>query len=216
MFACAERKRTQSVTDWPLRDSFRLPEHASGGTNRGQNCNNASTLHPLSQLHNSLIFNTSAERLEILVGVASASTKCWNEAKFISFHLCMEDIKSQVEFLVSFDNEGRRSKLRSIFDAGLKWSKDFAGETVRISEVVLSEGHSWGLINADSAKIEISCDGEDGPILHELFHSKFHPSVFHDGGRTRDGERHFAMPSAIAPARGLALMSVGLRRLNAL
>jgi hypothetical protein len=81
------------------------------------------------------------------------------------------------DFLAGCPNGCRRSRLWEVFTDGLKWISDFAGPFTEIVDVTCSDKNEW----RPGGHILLNVDGDDGCILHEVFHSKYDPCIFHDG-----------------------------------
>lgn len=83
------------------------------------------------------------------------------------------------QFLGGCPIEARRRRLWEIFQEGCRWLEGFEEPFTEIVDVTCHPTkNEWRA----GGHILLVVDDEEGRILHELFHSKYDPSVLHDGG----------------------------------
>lgn len=86
-------------------------------------------------------------------------------------------------FLSGCPNEARRRRLWEIFREGRRWLDSYDEPFTEVVDVTCDPTkNEW----CSGGHILLVVDEEDGRILHELFHSKFDPSILHDGGSDQE------------------------------
>lgn len=87
-----------------------------------------------------------------------------------------------MEFLSDLKDIILRKQLESLFSKCIEMAKEYHPNYIPIHEVK-DGGNCWsdkGIIQFDFLKEEV------GTLFHEIFHSAYHPSEFHEGGSNED------------------------------